>query len=264
MLDAQSLGRIADNLASGLSSGAQRFILLFIIILAGALSYLATGDLIVTLLFIALGPILLLFGLLAPENRPEGWEAIWTFILMLGYLLVTLVLIAVAVYISTSRDKDISTSLNEIWHNKFEEAVHHFDQQVEEVVAQMGNQVDPNALFGAISNRVKSCEDDPNCIGYKEHIVRVARFLDDWEVCRETRCRNSTVIEYFDDRIFEFWGTYRCEVKSLRDQQGFGISLGVRIEDRYESLPRVRDLLVAAGNLGGIENSLRYCAANSA
>jgi hypothetical protein len=264
MLDAQSLGKIAESLASGLASGVQRFILLFLIVLVGALSFLATGDLIVTLLFIALGPILLLFGLLAPENRPKGWKAIWTFILMLGYLVITLVLIGVAVYVATSRDRDISTSLNEIWHRDFEEKVHHFDSQVEQIVLGMAGQADPLKLFAAISERVASCENDPNCGGYKEHIVRVAQFLDDWEVCRETRCRNSTIVAYFDERIFDFWANYRCVVVDLREERGFGISLGKRIQDRYDSLQRVDDLLAGAGNSEGVDNSLRYCAETAA
>lgn len=260
MIDAQSLGRIAESLASGLASGAQRFILLFLIVLAGALSYLATGDLIVTLLFIALGPILLLFGLLAPENRPKGWKAIWTFILMLGYLVVALVLIGVAVYVSTSKDQDISTSLNDIWHRDFEEKAHYFDRQVEQIVLGMAGQADPVKLFAAVSERVASCENDPECKGYKEHIARVVQFLDEWEVCRETRCRNATIVGYFDERIFDFWANYRCVVLGLRRDQGFGITIGERVQDRYESLPRVRDLLAGAGNPNGVENSLRYCA----
>lgn len=255
MLDAASLGQLAESLASKLSSGVYRFVLLFVIVLGAVVSYLNTSNLTLSLLFVSLAPLLLLFSLLTPENVPAGWNPFYTFVLLLSFVLVTIILIGAAVYLSSRADLDTSQDYFNNWGTQYEISSQKYNAEAESVARTSGSR----KYFSDLSRRVDECEELSACSDFREYIIGAATFLNDWEKCRAERCRLSTTVVYFDGKIYDFWANFRCYIANLRSIGGYGRDFGALVQARYEELPRVVARLEASGHPEGIGNSLRVC-----
>ena len=97
-----SLGKVAEKLATSLSVQRYKFVILFCLVIGAFLAYLATRELSISILVIAVSMMLLLFSMLGEDKKPRGWEAIWTFWLMLCFVLVTVLIIGFAFFMALS------------------------------------------------------------------------------------------------------------------------------------------------------------------
>lgn len=245
-----ALANAADSLASRLESDWYRFGILVIITVSSAVYYLSTSDSGIAIVMFAFGSMVLLFSLLAPDRRPAGWKAIWTFYLFACYFLFALTIVGFAFY-KTGDDRDLSKWYEDNWHQAYAQISSRNAQKVERVTKRTSK----SKIFQDIQSALKGDED------LRASVIAEATFLENWEKCRKNRCRMETYQKQFDDRIFDFWANYRCFIASLRGN-GYPRDFGKLLHNRYETLKEVtisRGVVEKTSGRRIIGDALRVC-----
>lgn len=242
-----NLGLAVEKLAEKLSDNTYRFILLFLFFLGSVVGFVVTKDLTVSILFFALAPMLLLFGLLRPEKKPRGWKAIWTFYLFMSYVLIAIIILLLVFYLN-SGDSDLSREFESDWQKNYSKKHGEYLGVVENIALKS----EKHAFFQTLDQAIN------NDMEFRSFIISELVFLENWEKCRQTRCRLALVHSQFDERVFEFWGAFRCYLASLRGQ-GYKNDFGRLVELRYEAHPEVQ---ASRNSLDISANGLRVCQNN--
>jgi len=234
-MDTIKLGKLAENLATGLSVQSYRFVVLFLIVLGTVLTYFVSKSLMVVVLFFVLAMMLLLFSMLGEHKKPRGWKAVWTFYLMLSYVVLAFLLVILAFKLSFG-DSDLSENYESRWHKFFEDRMLNITTLAEKEANAVGKDAsaqDIQEFFNVISNTAHSTPT------LKSDLVSVVNELDKFGDCKLTRCRSASVQKSFRNRSFDVWSIYRCYLVYLRNN-GYGPSFSRNVQKEYEDHPTVR------------------------
>jgi hypothetical protein len=249
----KALGAIAQAIADRLSNQNYIFAILLIVVVGGLVGGLASGSPALAVAIIAVGLMGLLFGLLSQGRRPQGWKAIYTFILMLCYVVVVLALIGYMFYIFT-REPDMALQEDATWQDLYQDKFDDLNEDLRVALFQANltdNEGDPlpesaNGVFPTINDFVLKSPDR------RLAVFQLTEALQRFERCRLDECKNSEVATRFDDHIKRFWSNYRCVVAVIAKQPGYDNEMASLIKARYEGLPSVR-------GTGPIKDSLAPC-----
>lgn len=254
------LGTLAQGIANRLSRQDYLFVLGAIAVAGSTLAFVSSnGDPLPTVLVAGLSLMAMLFSLLAERNRPHGWNPFWTFLLMLSFVFVALVVLAYLFFIFRYAPDDPSHALDNSWRNNHEVALGSLDRELDEVFLTAGiidkdgalvdeHKEHPGSLFSAISSYIDAKTERGTTV------LQGLGALEEFEGCRQTNCRTPEVITKFEGRIFDFWANYRCYIDKMRRRPGYDGKMGVLVQRRYEGSDRVTDRLRRVGL-----NSLRDC-----
>lgn len=242
-----TLGGVAEKLASSLTSQRYKFIILFLFAIGSILTYLKTDDLLVSVLVFVLAIMILLFGMLGEDAKPRGWKAIWTFWLMLCFVFIAVLIIGIA-FTVVFGDSDLSSEQEKLWQEHHEEKYNNLNLFAEDISKSIS---DNSTFFNAVSVEI----DKEKNRDRKSDLISVVSALSAFEQCRETRCRRSNIQKLFSDRVVDIWANFRCYLNSLRDS-GYGPTYASFLEDRYEKIEFVK---IARNMKKQHGNSLRVC-----
>jgi hypothetical protein len=250
---ARALGAIAQAIADRLSNQNYIFAILLIVVVGGLVGGLASGSPALAVAIIAVGLMGLLFGLLSQGRRPQGWKAIYTFILMLCYVVVVLALIGYMFYIFT-REPDMALQEDATWQDLYQDKFDRLNEDLRIALFQANltdNEGKPlpdsaDDVFPAINEFVLTSPDR------RLAVFQLTEALQRFERCRLDECKNSEVATRFDDHIKRFWSNYRCAVAVIAEQPGYDNEMASLVKARYEGLPSVR-------GTGPIKDSLAPC-----
>src|SRR5262245_36131175 len=121
-MDSVAVGKAIETLSAKLSNQNYVFSILLIFSVGAVGYFLVSQSVFVSLCIFALAPMLLLFNLLTPEYRPQGWEPQWTFYLFMSYVMVTILVIVLAfTALLHATEIDLSAEYERNWQTSYQD-----------------------------------------------------------------------------------------------------------------------------------------------
>jgi hypothetical protein len=230
------LGSISEKLAEGLTNQSYRFVIILIFALASAAGWLFSSSILLAISILAIGVMGMLFGLLAPENRPKGWNAVWTFILMLCYFAFAVILL-VFVYWSTSTPTP-SQMEEQAWQELYGKQFFDLNEGLRTHLFEAGytNEQGWAAKPTNTAELYKSIDTYVSSSDRRSALLQVANALEGYRRCAPLGCDDPVISGKFDDRIKEFWPNFRCSLLKIATSGGYNDTMVDETKARFETL----------------------------